>query len=141
MLLQHSRRRANRDTAMNNSDTVRRLLKIFETFNVAEAMKLFAEDATYQFGNYPMAVGTDQIKQAAAASHMDFIKSATFDVRNMIAPDGDVVVCELDVTYGMAGGQSMTLPCADLFRFNEQGLVKEMKIFMDATPLFGKAAV
>jgi len=50
---------------MNHSETVRRLLKIFETFNVSEAMSLFAQDATYQFGNYPAAVGIDQIKQAA----------------------------------------------------------------------------
>jgi ketosteroid isomerase-like protein len=125
---------------MRHSDTVRQLLKIFETFNVPEAMKLFADDATYQFGNYPAAVGIEQITQAAASSHMDFIKSATFDVKNMIEPGGGVVVCELDITYSTVAGQTITLPCADLFRFNDQGRVKEMKIFMDATPLFAKAA-
>ena len=126
---------------MSHSDTVRRLLKIFETFNVSEAMKLFASDATYQFGNYPSVAGTAQIERAAAASHMDFIKTATFDVKNMIEPDDGVVVCELDVTYGTTDGRSITLPCADLFRFNEQGLVSEMRIFMDATPLFKPATV
>jgi ketosteroid isomerase-like protein len=125
---------------MNHSDTVRRLLQIFETFNVSEAMKLFSNDATYEFGNYPSAVGIDQITQAAVASHMDFIKSCKFDVKNMIEPGGGIVVCELDVTYGTADGRTLTLACADLFRFNEQGLVKEMKIFMDATPLMPKPA-
>ena len=125
---------------MSHSDTVRRLLKIFETFNVPEAMTLFAKDATYQFGNYPPAVGIDQIKQAAASSHMDFIKSATFDVKNMIEAPGGVVACEIDITYGTKDGRSITLPCADLFRFNEQGLVQEMKIYMDASPLFAKLA-
>jgi len=123
---------------MSHSDTVRRLLKIFETFNVPEAMKLFAKDATYQFGNFPPAVGIDQIKQAAAPSHMDFIKSATFDVKNMVEAGGGVVACEIDITYGTTDGRTITLPCADLFRFNEQGLVTEMKIFMDATPLFAR---
>jgi ketosteroid isomerase-like protein len=125
---------------MNQSETVRRLLKIFETFNVSEAMTLFAEDATYQFGNYPAAVGIDQIKQAAASSHMDFIKSATFDVKTMIEPGGGVVACEMDIKYLTTDGRTITLPCADLFRFNEQGLVKDMKIFMDAGPLFAKPA-
>jgi ketosteroid isomerase-like protein len=125
---------------MNHSETVRRLLKIFETFNVAEAMTLFAQDATYQFGNYPAAVGIDQIKQAAASSHMDFIKSATFDVKSMIEPAGGVVACEMDIKYVTTDGRTITLPCADLFRFNEQGLVRDMRIFMDAGPLFVKPA-
>jgi len=125
---------------MNHTETVRRLLKIFETFNVPEAMKLFAEDAMYQFGNYPAAVGIDQIKQAVASSHMDFIKSATFDVKSMIEPGGGVVACEMDITYLTTDGRTITLPCADLFRFNEQGLVREMRIFMDAGPLFAKPA-
>jgi ketosteroid isomerase-like protein len=123
---------------MNHSETVRRLLKIFETFNVAEAMTLFAEDATYQFGNYPAAVGIDQIKQAAASSHMDFIKSATFDVKSMLEPGGGVVACEIDIKYVTTDGRTITLPCADLFRFNERGLVRDMRIFMDAGPLFAK---
>jgi len=125
---------------MNNSETVRRLLKIFETFNVSEAMTLFAQDATYQFGNYPVAVGIDQIKQAAASSHMDFIKSATFDVKSMIEPGGGIVACEMDIAYLTTDGRTITLPCADLFRFNEQGLVKDMRIVMDAGPLFAKPA-
>lgn len=125
---------------MNNSDTVRRLLKIFETFNVPEAMTLFADDASYQFGNYPAAVGKEQIIQAAASSHMDFIKSCTFDVKSMIEPGGGIVACEMDIAYLTTDGRTITLPCADLFRFNEQGLVKDMRIFMDAGPLFAPAA-
>ena len=125
---------------MSHSETVRRLLKIFETFNVQEAMTLFAEDATYQFGNYPPAVGIEQIKQAAASSHMDFIKSASFDVKSMIEAGGGVVACEMDIKYETTDGRTITLPCADLFRFNEQGLVKDMRIFMDAGPLFAKPA-
>ena len=125
---------------MSHSDTVRRLLKIFETFNVPEAMQFFAEDATYQFGNYPPAVGIDNIKQAAASSHMDFIKSCVFDIKSMVEPGGGVVACEMDITYGTTDGRTITLPCADLFKFNEQGLIKEMRIFMDANPLFAKAS-
>jgi len=122
----------------SNTDTVRKLLKVFETFNVPEAMKFFASDATYAFGNYPPAVGIEQIKQAAASSHMDFIKSCTFDVKNMLEPGGGVVACEMDITYGTTDGRTIKLPCADLFKFNNQGLIQELKIYMDAGPLFAK---
>jgi hypothetical protein len=125
---------------MSNSDTVRQLLKIFEAFNVPEAMKLFDNNATYSFGNYPPAVGIDQIKQAAASSHMDFIKSCTFDVKSILEPGGGVIACEMDITYVTTDGRTITLPCADLFKFNDKGLVKEMRIFMDAGPLFAKPA-
>jgi len=125
---------------MSHSDTVRQLLKIFETFNVPQAMELFDSNATYSFGNYPPAVGIDQIKQAAASSHMDFIKSCTFDVKSMLEPGGGVVACEMDITYVTTDGRTITLPCADLFKFNDKGLVKEMRIFMDAGPLFAKPA-
>ncbi|MDZ4798857.1 MAG: nuclear transport factor 2 family protein [Bryobacteraceae bacterium] len=124
---------------MSHSDTVTRLLKIFETFNVDEAMTLFADDATYQFGNYPAAVGIDNIKATVAASHLDFIKSCSFDVKSMIEPGGGVVACEMDIIYGTTDGRTITLPCADLFRFNEQGQVTFMQIFMDAGPLFAPA--
>jgi ketosteroid isomerase-like protein len=123
---------------MSHSDTVRQLLKIFETFNVPQAMELFDNNATYSFGNYPPAVGIDQIKQAAASSHMDFIKSCTFDVKSMLEPGDGVVACEMDITYVTTDGRTITLPCADLFKFNDKGLVKEMRIFMDAGPLFAK---
>jgi ketosteroid isomerase-like protein len=125
---------------MNHSETVRRLLKIFETFNVEESMKLFANDATYQFGNYPAAVGIEQIKQTVAASHMDFIKSARFDVTSMIEPGDGVVACEMNIVYETTDGRTITLPCADLFRFNSKGLVSYMQIFMDAGPLFAPPA-
>ena len=120
---------------MSHSDTVRHLLKLFETFNVADVLQLFDKNAPYQFANYPPAVGLDQIRQAASSSHMDLIKSVTFDVRDMIELGDDVIVCEMEVSYGTTDGRTITLPCADLFRFNAQGQIQDMKIFIDTTPL------
>jgi len=125
---------------MSHSDTVRKLLKIFEKMNVPEAMTMFAENAIYQFGNYPAAVGLEQIRQAAAASHMDFIKTCTFDVKNMLEPAGGDIICEMIITYVTTDGRTISLPCADMFRFDDKGLIKELRIFMDATPLFAKPA-
>lgn len=125
---------------MSHSETVSQLLKLFETFNVADAMKLFDQDATYQFGNFPPATGIEQIRQAAASSHMNAINSVRFDVKDTIELSDDVILCEMEIAYGTVDGRTLTLPCTDLFRFTGQGLVKEMKIFMDATPLFASPA-
>jgi hypothetical protein len=125
---------------MSHTDIVRQVLKVFETMNVPEAMKLFATDAIYQFGNFPPAKGIDQIREANASSRFDFIESAAFDVKEMIEPGGGVVICEMETKYRTRDGRTVTLPCADLFRFNEQGLIKEMKIFIDPTPLLARPA-
>jgi|SRR5436190_13799584 len=125
---------------MSDTDTVRKLLKIFETFNVTEALTLFDQNARYQFGNYPAAVGLEQIRQAAASSHMDAITSCKFDVSDTIELGDGVIVVEMVIVYGTKDGRTIKLPCTDLFRFNAQGLVQEMKIYMDASPLFAPAA-
>ena len=125
---------------MSDTDTIRKLLKLFETMNVPEVVKLFDQNATYQFGNFPPAVGVDQIKQAAASSHMDAITSSTFDVLDMIELGDGVVACEMSITYATKDGRTIKLPCTDLFRFNAQGLIQELKIYMDASPLFAPPA-
>ena len=66
--------------------------------------------------------GCRQRCQAAESS------SRVSSVRRAFGPDPTVV------------GRTITLPCTDLFRFTGQGLIKEMKIFMDATPLFAGPA-
>jgi hypothetical protein len=58
----------------------------------------------------------------------------------MLEPSGGVVACEMDITYVTTDGRTIKLPCADLFKFNNQGQIQEMKIFMDAGPLFAKPA-
>jgi ketosteroid isomerase-like protein len=120
----------------SQTDTVRQLLKLYESFNTTDVVKLFDKNATYQFANFPPAVGIDQIRQAAASSHLDAITSAKFDVQDMIELGDGVVVCEMIITYGTKDGRTIKLPCSDLFRFNDQGLIKEMKIYMDPGPMF-----
>lgn len=58
---------------MSNTDTVKHLLKLFETFDVEGFLGYLTEDAIYRFGNYPAAVGKDAIAATIKASHMDQI--------------------------------------------------------------------
>jgi limonene-1,2-epoxide hydrolase len=120
--------------AMSQLDTIRHLMKLYEAFNAVEAMDLFAPDGSYRFGNFPPAVGSEQIRAAAASSHLDFIKSAKFNITELLE-FGNVVVCEMEIEYVKTDDSILKLPCTDVFRF-ENGLIKDMRIYMDATPLF-----
>lgn len=115
-------------------DTVRHLISLFEEFKAAEALELFTDDATYRFGNFPTAVGKEQIRQAAASSHMDFIKGISFKIIELVEV-GDAVFCEMEITYTKTDGSTVTLPCTDVFRMQNEK-IKEMRIYMDPSPLF-----
>jgi len=125
---------------MSHSDTVRQLLKLQEASNIPEIIKLFDKDATYQFGNSPAAAGIDRIRQATASSSPDSIKTSTFDVKDLIELGDGVLVCEMEITYNMKDGRKIVLPCTDLFRFSDRGLIQELKIYMDASPLYSQSA-
>lgn len=119
---------------MSNISTVQNLLQMFESFNVAGFLDCLTDDAVYRFGNYPAATGKEAIEATIKASHMDQITGIAFDVKSSYE-QGDTVVVELAVNYNMTGGNTITLPCLDIFRF-EGDKVKAMLVFMDASPLF-----
>jgi len=117
------------------SEVIRRLIKLFEAMNVDEALTMFTQDARYRFGNYPPAVGHEAIRQAATSSHLEAIKGCRFNILGLWE-FGDVVVCEMDIEYIRTDDSILTLPCTDVFRM-EGNRIKDMRIYMDASPLFG----
>lgn len=119
---------------MSNIDTVKQLLKLFESMDVDGFLGYLTPDATYRFGNYPAAVGKEAIEATVKASHMDQITGIAFDIQNLYEKD-DAVICELAINYSLANGKSLSLPCLDVFRL-EDDKVKSMQVFMDASPLF-----
>jgi limonene-1,2-epoxide hydrolase len=119
---------------MSKIETVKKLLKLFEGMQVDEFLTYLTEDALYRFGNYPPAIGKSNIEQTVKASHMDQIKGISFDIKGMWE-SGDAVICEMEINYTKIDDSVLTLPCTDIFRM-EGDKVKEMKVFMDASPLF-----
>lgn len=119
---------------MSNVSTVHNLLKMFESFDVPGFLDCLTDDAVYRFGNYPPATGKEAIEATIKASHMDQITGISFDVKSTYEQD-DAVVAELAVNYSMVNGNTITLPCLDIFRFDGDK-VKAMLVFMDASPLF-----
>ena len=117
-----------------NSDKIKSLIGLFEQMNVDRALTYFNEGAYYRFGNYPPAIGKKAIEQATKASHLDQIKGIKFEIED-IWERGDSVICKMQIHYTRIDDSVLTLPCTDVFLLKD-GLVQEMKVYMDANPLF-----
>ena len=116
---------------------IKDLIALFEKMDVETALTYFTEDGLYRFGNYPPAIGKAAIRQATTASHLDQIKGISFDIKAMWE-NADAVICEMDVNYIRNDNTVLTLPCTDIFRM-EGELIREMLVYMDASPLFAPA--
>ena len=117
---------------------------IQKVFEAGEAMDVerfsarFTEDTLYQFGNEPIVRGREGIKEAdSIAAFNRTVKSIKHHVKGMWEI-GDLLIVEMEVTYVRRDGKSFTLPACDTVRF-EEDLVKEMRIYMDISPLFAEA--
>ena len=120
--------------AIVQTDIIRRLLRLFEQLDVEQALTFFTPDALYRFGNYPPAIGKEAIAAATKASHLEQIKQISFEI-NQIWEIKDTVICQLEINYIRNDNTVLTLPCTDIFRL-EDDLVREMRVYMDASPLF-----
>lgn len=91
------------------------------------------EDCSFIFGNWPAAEG----RQAAVGAVSDFfagINGISHDIQD-VWEDGDTVVVRLGVTYHRKDGQSLTLPCANIWkRTGDQ--ISDYRIYMDVNPVF-----
>lgn len=115
------------------ADTCVRLFGRGEAFDSEGFIGFFTDDPMYQFGNGEPCLTKEAIK-ASIDGFFGAVDALYHDVRNLWEV-GDVVFVEMDVTYWRKDGTSLTLPCADILRF-EGDKIKELRIFMDANPIF-----
>jgi len=118
-----------------NSQLVRRMFEAGESMNVNNFAKFYADDALYQFGNFPVAHGPQGIVNSSQG-FLDKVKKVVHYIENIWEIDNETVVVEMTVKYDRHDGKSFTLPCCDTIRIRD-GKVKSLKIFMDITPVFG----
>jgi FAD/FMN-containing dehydrogenase/ketosteroid isomerase-like protein len=114
------------------ADTVVRLFGRGEAFDSAGFIGFFTDTPMYQFGNSEPCLTKSAIFDSVAA-FFSAVSALYHDIRN-IWEDGDTVFVEMDVIYWRKDGSAVTLPCADIFRF-EGDKVSELRIYMDATPV------
>src|ERR1700683_3274388 len=115
------------------ADTCVRLFGRGEAFDSEGFIGFFTDNPMYQFGNGEPCLTKAAIK-ASIDGFFGAVDALYHDVRNLWEV-GDVVFVEMDVTYWRKDGTNITLPCADILRF-EGDKILELRIFMDANPLF-----
>lgn len=114
---------------------IRKVFEAGEAMDVERFAARFTEDTWYQFGNEPVIRGRDGIRQAESiAAFNRTVQSIKHHVKGMWEI-GDLLIVEMEVTYVRKDGKDFTLPACDTVRF-EGDLVKEMRIYMDISPVF-----
>jgi ketosteroid isomerase-like protein len=105
-----------------------------ESMNVENFVKFFTDDASYQFSNFPIAYGSEGIKESST----DFLKKVEgvhHHIKKMWEMGENEMVVEMEVTYIRHDGKVFTLPCSDIIRFKGDK-IQEMLIFMDISPVY-----
>jgi hypothetical protein len=115
------------------SEIVKRFLT--QTRSVDEFISYFSENAEYVFANNSPIVGRKQI-QESSTQFRKRLKGVIHEIEN-IWEFGDVVICEMNVTYLRLDGQTLTLPCTDLIEM-DGNLFKKLQVFMDITLVFAR---
>jgi len=120
------------------AETVIRLFSRGEAFDSVGFADFFTDTPMYHFGNYDPCL-TKQAIIASTDAFFGFVAALYHDIRNLWEV-GDAVFVEMDVKYWRKDGTSVTLPCADIFRF-EGDKVSELRIYMDSAPIGTKAPI
>jgi ketosteroid isomerase-like protein len=93
-----------------------------------------ADDAVFRFANTDEVVGRDNIEQTLGAFY-DGLKALRHERQGLWESDAGTVVWS-DVTYTKPNDSQVTIPVVTIFRRNDNGLIVDYRIFMDAAPLF-----
>jgi ketosteroid isomerase-like protein len=104
-----------------------------DTRTADEFASYFTENAFFQFGNSPPLIGRKAIWESSIAFRQQ-LKSVTHEIKSMWEV-GEVVICEMDVTYVRHDEKVLRLPCTDTIRFQGEKL-QELRVYMDISPLF-----
>jgi ketosteroid isomerase-like protein len=111
---------------------VRPLFEALDRQDARAAVTFLTPDARLRFANAGPVVG----REAIGRSLDDFfgtVRGVRHELLGVWALD-DVVVCELEVTYSMLDGRTISLPCVDIFR-TRGGLIADYRVFIDVSPL------
>lgn len=115
----------------DRANIVQRFLTTTRTAD--EFASYFTEDAYFRFANSPPVMGRKAIHESSVAFRQK-LKSVIHDIKS-IWEMGDVVVCEMEVTYTRHDGKFVTLPCTDIIRMKGE-LFSDLRVYMDISPVF-----
>lgn len=116
------------------SDVAKSMLRASDLLKADEVASLFAEDAKYKFTNADPIIGKANIYNFLDTMFKSVVlKSLHHKVVGMWEKE-NTLVCELEVIYTRPDDAVLKLPACDIFQI-ENGLIQEIRIYLDNAPL------
>jgi ketosteroid isomerase-like protein len=119
---------------LTSVERVRRLFGAIDTLEPTAPLEHVADEIVFRFGNAEPVVGKGDFA-AAGVQFFGSLAAIRHDIRSIWEPEADVVITEMDVTYGRHDGSTVTLPCCNVFRVRD-GLIATYTIYMDIGPVY-----
>lgn len=122
---------------MTSVDSARnRLGELFAAIDASDTerfLSFLTAEASFRFGSAPAVSGTEAIREAVGG-FFSSIAGCRHAITRIVV-DGDVVICEGEVTYTRHDQSQITLPFANIFEYTGD-LISTYKIYADAGPLY-----
>jgi ketosteroid isomerase-like protein len=120
--------------SMSLETSVRNLLETVDNKDTASLADRFADGIVFRFGNSDQVDG----KTAVVDTCVEFlagIAGLQHEIHHLWQVEPDWVVVFMTVHYERLDGGTVSLPCANTFRFSDTK-VAEYRIYMDVNPVF-----
>ena len=122
---------------MTSADSMQARLKdLFAAIDARDTerfLDFLTDEGYFRFGSTPPAQGKEAIR-AAVGGFFSSIAGCRHSVARVIA-EGDVLICEGEVTYTRHDSSEITLPFANVLDLDGE-LISSYKIYADAGPLY-----
>jgi hypothetical protein len=109
------------------------LFKAVDSKDTERFLGFLTAEASFRFGSSPPAQGREAIR-AAVSGFFGTIAGCRHVLARTVA-EGDVIICEGEVTYTRHDASKISLPFANVFELDGE-LISAYKIYMDAGPLY-----
>ena len=114
--------------------TVRAIIEATDLADVDRVSDLVTDDIRLQFGSTEPTVGKQSLIDGAAEFNGS-IASIRHDINGLWTVEPDTVITEMVVHYERLDGQSLSLPCTNIFRVRN-GKIADYRVYMDIAPVF-----
>ena len=117
-------------------EQAKRLFAAGESMQVERFAAHFSDECLYKFANNSAA----HTPQEIINSSEEFLKRVTSVEHNIVNhhESGGRLYLQMEISYTCANGAQHTLPCCDALEFDDDGKVKELRIFMDISPVYNE---
>ncbi|MFK4271524.1 nuclear transport factor 2 family protein [Streptomyces milbemycinicus] len=110
------------------------LYSSFDTLDLDAVLAHFSDDCRIRFGNGEPTVGHDGFL-AGAGAFLQSVRGICHRFRQ-VWQCGDQAVLVADVDYSCHNGSALSLPAVTLLHRRPDGLIDDMQVVLDVTPLF-----